>query len=172
MVGPKMNLILNLNIKHLIIERKQMSIRYVYLREKSNNFKANGEPAKGFPVATVALSIDRNTNKIKYGVATVHPSDKKSFSKETGRSLATGRLTLQGKELVMPKNSYNNMNDILRLIFKEMSEDKKTPTRARRAIARWMQESEINSDDYNFIADAITHNIKLGPPKLGPANNN
>lgn len=111
--------------------------RYVYLREKVKN----GMPGhRGFPVACVAMSIDRNSNTVAYGVTTVHPTDKKGFYvSNDGRALAVGRLIIEGKSFSYPKRQYHNINDITNLLMGHLLLDKTLPTRTRKALKLWLK---------------------------------
>src|ERR1700743_2386937 len=139
MVGPKLNMRLNY-FKILLLETN-MNYRFAYLREKSI-VSPLGQELKGFPVACIAMVIDRNEHKVKYGLITIHPTDKISFSKEHGRSMAVERLHTQGKEVNIPKGDYSNIHDVIRLIVSDIADNEGTPSRTKRAAKRWIKNSE------------------------------
>ena len=132
--------------------------RYLYLREKSSNPKG-----RGFPVACVAISIDRNENTVRYGVATLHPTDRTSFSKEQGRSLAVGRLMTNEKVLRLEK-AYN-LNHTTWQVMSDLSKRKDIPTRTKKAVRRWLASAALSDlrsvsgitdefDDYDYEQDS------------------
>lgn len=111
------------------------NFRYVYLREKVKDLRH-----RGFPVACVAMHIDRNTNVVVYGVTTVHPDDKKgSYVSNDGRALAVGRLILDQKSFSFPRHQHHNVNDITCLLMKHLLTDKSLPTRTRKALKLWLK---------------------------------
>lgn len=130
--------------------------RYLYLREKSPS-----DQGRGFPVACVAIHIDRNEKTVSYGVATLHPTDRSSFSKEQGRSLAVGRLMLEQKVLHLEK-SYN-LNHTTWQVMSDLSKRKDIPTRTKKAVRRWLASASLNelrtisvsgiTDDYDDMED-------------------
>lgn len=137
--------------------------KYIYLRDKELSL---GENRRGFPVACIAILVDRNANEIHYGLATVHPDDRSShYNRENGKALAVGRLMLRHNVLEMPKKTYVSMRDVTRMIMADIAKQKDSPTRAKKAAKRWMkfaeEADEFNSAFVHGLYDQITNSAPL-----------
>lgn len=138
--------------------------RFFYLREKSQS-----NNIKGFPVACIALNVDRNRNTVNYGLATVHPDDKKSFTKAHARELAVGRLEYRNVSLSLPKGQYQNMSDVIRMILSDLNAQSSTPIRTKKAISRWFKQYENapppSSNTTFGLINGQYKSLHSGPPK-------
>lgn len=130
------------------------NFRFLYLREKPTR-----ENDRGFPIACVAMRVDRNTNTVSYGVTTCHASDQKNwFSRKHGRELAVGRLMLNQNTLTLPKNKYHNFHDITWMLLVALQQDKSVPRKTQKAIKRWLdmaQEIDFNSASNDEMEDIV-----------------
>lgn len=130
--------------------------RFLYLRDSIKSTRTDltnkTVTSRGFPVACIAIRIDRNSNTIYYGVSTVHPKDKNAdYDRALARELAVGRLILTKKTVQYQGFKYNSLHDLMRLLVTHLISDKSLPKQTRKALMNWVKDD--NAMDKKFSSN-------------------
>lgn len=99
--------------------------RYFYIRNKNK-----------FPVACVAMTLDRESNLIHYGLSTHAPGD--NFNRKFARELAKVRMEKHNKTVaITQQEETKSFRGVLRSLLLHLMDEKELPTRTRKAIKLW-----------------------------------
>jgi hypothetical protein len=102
-----------------------ITLRIMYLRN-----------SKKFPMACIAIALDRPNGAISYQYSVFNPED--HFDKRMARELALGRLISRPVKIT-DQDSEINFNQISWAVMEHLSQSKTAPTRAVRAAKRWLK---------------------------------
>jgi len=111
--------------------------RVIYLR----TCYIKGKNANRQAVGCVALSFDRDSKQITYSVSVANPADE--FRKKVARPLAIGRLTTN--PMSVPFDQEISLHKITQKVMIELVNDKRVPTRARKAAKLWLNSYPLHN---------------------------
>lgn len=103
--------------------------RFMYLRDRYT------PGTKSAPVGCVVIGLTDNKQRVTYQVSVCNPSDE--FDRESGRSLALGRL-VQAPRTAVVGYTEPTMHDITRAVMLDLEVAAGFPMRARKAATKWL----------------------------------
>jgi hypothetical protein len=120
--------------------RNKMNRRIMYLRDEHYR-----------PVGCIALSINKDRNRIRYQVSVLNPVD--NFERSLARHIALGRL-VEKPFVIRGLNGDENNHEISTYVMNDIVKNSKLPSRAKKAAALWLHVNEyinVDPDDSDFI---------------------
>ena len=106
-----------------------MSTRFIYLRNE-----------KKTPIACLAVSYNRDSKSVSYGISTQNPKD--TFDRTIAKTIATGRLINKPITIDLSSETKITAHIITRRIIENITATNDVPVRTFQAATQWL----INSD--------------------------